>query len=69
MNRKNTRIILLLSAIVLYTKPSLAYIDPASGSLLLQFILGGLAALGVVVKLLWNKTTRLFKKEQNKVDG
>lgn len=32
-----------------------AYLDPATGSMLLQVILGGAAALGVALKLYWHK--------------
>jgi hypothetical protein len=32
-----------------------AYIDPGSGSVLLQLILGGIAGIGVVVKLYWGR--------------
>jgi len=32
-----------------------AYLDPGTGSMLLQVILGGIAALGVALKLFWHK--------------
>ena len=32
-----------------------AYIDPGSGSILLQLILGGIAGIGVVAKLYWGR--------------
>lgn len=32
-----------------------AYIDPGSGSVLLQLILGGVAGIGVVAKLYWDR--------------
>ena len=43
-------IILLLAA-----KPAWAYLDPGTGSMLLQVILGGIAAIGVALKLFWHK--------------
>jgi hypothetical protein len=39
-----------------------AYIDPGSGSLLLQAIAGGLAAVGVVTKLYWRRLRGLFSR-------
>jgi len=39
-----------------------AYLDPGSGSMLLQVLLGGIAALGVAIKLYWHKLIRLFRK-------
>ena len=32
-----------------------AYLDPGTGSMLLQVILGGFAAVGVAIKLYWHK--------------
>lgn len=45
-----TLVILLLSA-----EPVLAYLDPGTGSMMLQVILGGIAAVGVALKLYWHK--------------
>jgi len=44
-----------------------AYLDPGTGSMLLQVILGGIAAVGVAVKLYWHKLRAAFgmgKKEE-----
>jgi hypothetical protein len=41
--------------------PSPAYIDPGSGSLLLQIILGGVAAVGVTAKLTWRRLLRTLR--------
>jgi len=38
-----------------------AYLDPGTGSMLLQVILGGVAAVGVAVKLYWHKIRVAFK--------
>ena len=46
------------SAAVLLTLiagPASAYLDPGTGSMLLQVILGGIAAVGVALKLFWHK--------------
>ena len=32
-----------------------AYLDPGTGSMLLQVILGGIAAVGVALKLYWHR--------------
>jgi hypothetical protein len=37
-----------------------AYIDPGSGSMLLQLLLGGVAGLLVLAKLYWQRLLRLF---------
>ena len=36
-------------------EPAFAYLDPGTGSMLLQVILGGIAAVGVALKLFWHK--------------
>ena len=38
-----------------------AYIDPGTGSLLLQAILGGVAAAAVAVKLYWRRLRSLLR--------
>ena len=39
-----------------------AYLDPGSGSMLLQLLLGGFAAVGVVAKLYWHRVTSFFRR-------
>ncbi len=55
-------IILLLSAV-----PAHAYLDPASGSMFLQLLLGGAAGVALAVKLYWRKLLGFLgiKKEQD----
>jgi hypothetical protein len=37
------------------SQPELAYIDPGSGSMILQLILGGLAAAAVFLRMFWHR--------------
>jgi hypothetical protein len=37
-----------------------AYLDPASGSILLQVVLGGVAGCAVFLKLFWGRLRGLF---------
>ena len=39
----------------------LAYLDPGSGSMILQIIAGGLAAVAVTAKLYWNRILRFLR--------
>ena len=39
---------------------NLSYIDPASGSMLLQIILGGVAAMAVALKMWWGRVLRFL---------
>ncbi len=38
-----------------------AYLDPGTGSMLVQLLVGGLAAVGVAAKLYWRRILRLFR--------
>lgn len=40
-----------------------AYLDPASGSLFLQLLLGGVAGAALALKLYWRKVTGLFSRK------
>jgi hypothetical protein len=46
---------LIVALLVLATEPVFAYLDPGTGSMLLQVILGGVAAVAVAIKLFWYK--------------
>lgn len=39
------------------------YLDPGSGSMLLQLLLGGLASTGVVGRFLWRRVARRGRAE------
>ena len=41
----------------------LAYLDPGSGSMILQMLAGGAAAVAVTGKLYWRRLRRLFGKK------
>jgi hypothetical protein len=56
-----TSVLLLL---ILFTTDAQAYLDPGTGSMLLQVVLGGLAAIGVILKLYWHKFINLFRKSE-----
>jgi len=53
--------------LLLMLTDAVAYLDPGTGSMLLQVILGGIAAVGVAIKLYWHKLRAAFgmaKKEE-----
>ena len=41
----------------------LAYLDPGTGSVLLQAIVGGVAAAAVTARLYWRRLTRVFRRD------
>ena len=47
--------LLVISVLLATSMSAYAYLDPGTGSMLLQVILGGVAAVGVAIKLYWHK--------------
>ena len=47
----------------------LAYLDPGSGSMILQVIAGGLAAVAVTAKLYWRKLLRFLRIRKDDEEG
>jgi hypothetical protein len=41
--------------VVVVTAQVFAYLDPGSGSMIAQLLVGGLAAMGVAIKLYWQR--------------
>ena len=58
----------LIIIIFFYTNNAYAYLDPGTGSIILQAILGFIAAAIATVSLYWNKfkmfILKIFKKEK-----
>ncbi len=46
---------------LLWSLPVYAYLDPATGSILLQGLLAGFAGLMVVVRLYWRRVRAFFR--------
>jgi hypothetical protein len=56
MIRSLTSVALLGSVVILFlTGPAWAYLDPGTGSMMLQLLLGGVAGAMVVGKLYWQR--------------
>jgi hypothetical protein len=47
----------------------LNYLDPGSGSMLLQIILGGVAAIGVTAKMGWRRLLRTLRIRRDDDDS
>ncbi|HEV8239103.1 MAG TPA: hypothetical protein VGS57_07040 [Thermoanaerobaculia bacterium] len=59
LQRAALRALLVLGVlVVLMPAPAHAYLDPASGSMILQLVLGGAAGVAVAVRLLWRRLLR-----------
>ncbi len=67
---KTTSLLFWMALTALLARPAHAYLDPASGSLLLQLILGGVAGLALALKLFWHRILGLFgRKKPNDEPG
>ena len=64
-------LLLLISVSIAASTPAHAYIDPGTGSLIIQSVIGAIAAIGVTMKLYWHKLKLLFsgRSAQSKVDA
>jgi hypothetical protein len=64
MNRSNLVMAAALAplAVVLQTTSAHAYLDPGTGSMLLQGLLGGIAGGAVIVKIYWARIKSFFRR-------
>lgn len=60
INRTIGSAVIAVAILCLGTAPAQAYLDPGSGSVLIQVILGGLAGLAVGAKLFWQNIVYFF---------
>jgi hypothetical protein len=56
-----TTFLLVLVCAVSLTHEAMAYLDPGSGSMMLQLLLGGIVGIGVIIRLYWNAFINLFR--------
>lgn len=50
------RFILIVGlSLAFFERPAHAYVDPGTGSMLMQLLLGGVAGLAIIFKLYWNR--------------
>ena len=49
-------------------RPAFAYIDPGSGGMLIQLLLGGVAGAVVLVRLYWQRLLAMFGMRKRDAD-
>jgi hypothetical protein len=57
----------ILFLFILFPSESFAYLDPGTGSMLLQALIGLIASLFTTFYLFWNKIKLIFKKIYSKI--
>jgi hypothetical protein len=63
--RKSSRryplgLLALVAVLVLLPGPALAYIDPGTGSFLIQGIIAAIVGAGIAIKMFWHRIKSLF---------
>lgn len=67
-NRWLSKIGLMFSfpaAIITFVKASRMYLDPGSGSIIIQVLVAGLLGLGFAIKASWGRIKSMFGKSEN----
>ena len=59
---KSYLIYLVVIAFMSFTTSSQAYLDPGTGSIIIQAILGFIAAAGATITVYWKKFKEFFQK-------
>ena len=68
MRRTVWLVFVVVLVVMVAETPAEAYLDPGAGSMVLQVLLGGTAAAGVILKLFWHSLTNPFRKRRSE-DG
>tara|TARA_X000000368_G_C22923128_1_gene663975 strand:- start:442 stop:660 length:219 start_codon:yes stop_codon:yes gene_type:complete len=69
MKKKINTVIFVIIFSLLFSTSSYAYIDPGSGSIILQAIIAAFAGAGTAITIYWKKVklffSKIFKKKDN----
>ncbi|MBI2341087.1 MAG: hypothetical protein HYU99_12090 [Deltaproteobacteria bacterium] len=61
---KKAPLLLLLIFIFSLSRPAHAYLDPGTGSMVLQIVVGGILAALYTLKVYWRRLVKFFKKKE-----
>lgn len=59
---RSSTFLLALGFLLFLTQDAYAYLDPGTGSLIFQMLVGAILAVGMVAKLYWQKLKDLFSR-------
>ncbi len=65
MRARSSKLALAGAIVGMSTSSAFAYLDPGTGSMILQVLLGGLAGLALAGKLYWHKLLSVFGIRQD----
>jgi F0F1-type ATP synthase assembly protein I len=56
----------MVGMILVHPTDAFAYVDPTSGGLLIQLLLGGVAGVAAIARLYWGKIHTVFRRKPKK---
>jgi len=59
------QILILIGVSCLFAKPANAYLDPGSGSYMIQMLIAGVAGSGLMIKAFWTRIKSFVAKKKN----
>lgn len=59
--KQHMPLLVVFFSLLLVNGPAFAYLDPGTGGMLIQILLGGLAGLAVAGKLFWHQIKSFFR--------
>lgn len=65
---KNGAVLILLLFFLTFPRYVYGYLDPGTGSYVIQVILAAVLGIGVAARLFWHKIKNIFKKKPEKQD-
>jgi hypothetical protein len=65
----SSRVLGLSFLCIAISSPAYGYIDPGTGSLIIQGVIGAIAAIGVTLKLYWHKLKLFFSRRDEKAEN
>ena len=64
----NLKFLFLIFSLIAYTSPAYAYLEPGTGSMLVQGLIGGIAVVMSFLSIYWQKVKAFFSKEEADTD-
>ena len=64
----NLKFLCLIVSLILYTSPTYAYMDPGTGSILIQGLIAGFAAVISFLSIYWQKVKVFFNKKERDIE-
>jgi hypothetical protein len=62
--RKVFTIFLVSFFLIIFAAPAYAYLDPATGAMIINIVLGAIAGAGLAIRAYWSKLTNFFGSSQ-----